>query len=238
MSKPYYNFFNFNFTDQTKTVKKPNKTSTQRIESAFLSPRGLNMYRKQTDCCVGRETNTSIYKDSYALHAGLPGCFDPVIKTKNNEKNKNSSYEGTLPNKKYNYSYYQYLSDRLSYDTATCNSDLSCNIPSESIVNGVVEYGTTSNPWPNKNFSKNSAVSSGNRLLKLKYDSVRCTPNSSDPNCRCPASSQAIYSRQTACRGKYYGPYTIFPNINKKSTIPCESKRSLQRARQNKNVSC
>lgn len=234
MSKPYYNFFNFNFTDQRKTVKKPSKASTDRIESAFLSPRGLNMYRKQTDCsCVGTETNTSIYKDSYALHAGQAGCFDPVIKTKINDKNKNSTYEGTLPNKNYNYSYHQYLSDRLSYDTATCNSDLSCNNPSQSIVNGVVKYGTTANPWPNKNFSKNSAVSSGNRLLRLKYDSIRCTPNSSDPNCRCPANSG-----QTACRGKYYGPYTIFPNITKKSSIPCESNRHLQRLRQSNTNSC
>jgi hypothetical protein len=233
MSKPYYNFFNFNYTNQTTKIQKPNN-QVSRIESAFLTPRGANLYRKVTDCsCVGGETNTSIYKDSYALHAGQAGCFDPVIKSLNNQKNKNVVYEGTIPNKNYNYSYHQYLSDRLSYDTATCNSDLSCNIPSESIVRGVVKYGTTNNPWPNSGFSKNSAVSSGNRLLKLKYDSIRCTPNYSNPNCGCPPSGS-----QTACRGKYYGPYTNYPNINKKSTINCESKHYLQSVRQNKTSNC
>lgn len=234
MSNKYYSFFNFQYNNPTKKVEKPN-VRENRILSAPFTPRGLNMYRKVTDCSCGpQNVNTKIYKDSQALCAGQPGCFNPVIKTRINQRNKNPEYQGTIPNRNYNYSYHQYLSNRISYDSATCNSDLTCNIPSQSIVRGTVKYGTTTNPWPNPTFSRKSAVSSGNRLLKLKYDSLRCTPDSSNPNCRCPATSGS----STPCRGKYYGGSSNNINIHKKSIIPCESRKYLQQIRQSKNANC
>ena len=231
MSTPYYNSFNFSYNNQTKKVEKPN-VRENRIASAPFSPRGLNMYRNVTNCNCGPENiNTKIYKDSQALCAGQPGCYNPIIKTRINERNKNTEYKGTIPNRNYKYSYHQYLSNTISYDSAICcNVSSKPNVPSKPIVN----YGTQTNPWPNPTFSKKGAVSSGNRLLNLKYNSIRCTPESSNPNCGCPA----IPGSSTPCRGKYYGASSNNINIHKKSTIACESRTYLQRIRQSNNSKC
>lgn len=168
--------------------------------------RGLKIYRWM-DCECDTPTPkfaTVILKDNMSQCNTSGSCYNSVIKSTINSKNQDGTYTN---NNSYSYSNSQYLRNRCKiYEQ---------NLPASHkyINNELVVYGNcaespdcascpiTYNP-NNAQYSKQGGVSSSERLLRLKYNTVAGIINSG-PDC---------------CK-KYIGDTTPLINIHKKSTI-------------------
>jgi len=223
---------------QTADPSGPGRIRSPR--SVYYPPRGINHPRKTLQCptpCDASANVTDVYKDPFS-QCNRDSCYDNRIRSVNNVKGKNIDLEGnlqpgeqTLQNKLYAYDYNQYLKYRkCRYPTnqnpncSTCGTGATGNvIGNASYCENRVPYtkgATSANPYPNQSFSTNSAVSSGSRIEKLKYDAIRCTPRN---------KPQDIEERKQCT--KYMGTIKYFQDINKKQQV-CPVPYALSRVRQ------
>jgi hypothetical protein len=112
-----------------------------------------------------------IYKDPYALSMRTSSCYDKRIRSINNKN-------GVI-NRDYNYDYGQYLRNKgKAFNTINNSVHVSGNDYKTKSYSNICSTDTKANGFPvvnkdrNKKFSSNSAVSSGSRLARLKYDTV------------------------------------------------------------------
>lgn len=228
-------------TRPRETANPPGPGKIRSPRSVYYPPRGINHARKSLQCvstpCDASANVTDIYKDPFS-QCSKDSCYDNIIKTVNNVRGKNIDLEGnlqsgnqTLPNTLYSYDYNQYLKYRkCRYPTnqnpncSTCGTGTTGNVIGNSAYcKNRVPYtkgATSSNPYPNQSFSTNSAVSSGSRIEKLKYDAIRCTPRS---------KPQDITNNKQCT--KYMGTIKYFQDINKKQQV-CDVPYALSRVRQ------
>lgn len=112
-----------------------------------------------------------IYKDPYAIHSKTDVCYDKRIRSINNKN-------GVI-DRNYNYDYSQYLRNKgKAFNTIDNNIHVNGNTYKTRSYSKLCSTATVATGFPvvkkerNKKFSTNSAVSSGSRLARLKYDTI------------------------------------------------------------------
>jgi len=218
-----------------QTAPPPGPGRNRAPRSIYFAPRGINHYRKTQLCvsdgCNSNSVITDVYKDPLS-QCSKESCYDNIIRTVNNVRGKNIDLTGTLtanqtlPNLYYCYDYNEYLKYRkCKYPTSshsgcqTCGEGVIGNTPYCENRVPYTKGDSSSNPYPNKSFSTNGAVSSGTRLEKLKYDAIRCTPR----------NTPADLTNNKQCT-KYMGTIKYFQDINKKQQV-CPVPYALARVR-------
>jgi hypothetical protein len=158
--------------------------------NAFRKPiKGYRKIGNKTPCLVNLQ---EIYKDPYALSCGTSVCYDKRIRSINNKNGK--------INRDYNYDYGQYLRNKgKGFNTINNSVYVSGNDYKTRSYSNICSTSTAANGFSvvkkekNKKFSSNSAVSSGSRLARLKYDTI-------------------LWSQRNNCKnGELCGVYT--PNV-------------------------
>jgi hypothetical protein len=182
--------------------------------------RGLPIYRWMSCVCSTTAPNftTEIIKDGLSQCKSSTACYNPVIKSTINSKKPNGEYTN---DNTYSYNNSQYLRRKCeSYDrNLPARTDVTtgkvfgnCAEDASSVCKAEITYKPN-----NAKFSTQGAVSGGERLLRLKYNTIAGDINANNKDC---------------CR-KYTGEATLNINITKKEQI-CNTRG--QKFRQNHTV--
>ena len=166
--------------------------------------RGMPLYRWMSCACdtAAPKFATTINKDNMSQCASSAVCYNPVIKSTINARKSDGSYTN---DNTYSYSNSQYLRRKCqTYDrnlpATTKNGDVFGNC-SEACNDTVCKVKITYKP-NNAKYSTQGAVTGGERLLRLKYNTI----------------AGDINDRSECCR-RYTGDSTQNINITKKEQV-------------------
>lgn len=165
----------FNSVNCANVQKKPIINCNGEVRVAYCKGkafrRPLKGFRKEGNkeaCTIKLQ---EIYKDPYAKSCGTSTCYDKRIRTMNNKN-------GVI-NRDYNYDYKQYLRNKgKAFNTINNSIHVSGDTYKTRSYSKLCSTTATATGFPvvkkesNKKFSTNSAVSSGSRLARLKYDTI------------------------------------------------------------------
>jgi hypothetical protein len=182
--------------------------------------RGLPIYRWMScDCSTpAPKFATAINKDNMSQCNTSSVCYNPVIKSTINSKKPNGAYTN---DNTYSYNNSQYLRRKCETydrnlptrtDATTGKVYGNCAEDASSVCKAEITYKPN-----NAKFSTQGAVSGGERLLRLKYNTIAGDINGNNTDC---------------CR-KYTGEATLNINITKKEQI-CSTRG--QKFRQHRTV--
>jgi hypothetical protein len=194
--------------DQGSAVFKYNNIS-QNNNTCFgcgnYGSRGLPIYRWMScDCSTPvPKYTTAINKDNLSQCTSSSACYNPVIKTTINSKKTGGVYTN---DNKYSYNNSQYL--RRKCETYERNLPTRTDVSTGKVYGNCAEdtslcTGEITYKPNNAKFSTQGGVSAGERLLRLKYNTIAGDINSNNADC---------------CR-KYTGEATLNINITKKEQI-------------------
>ena len=147
--------------------------------------RGLPIYRWMSCECstAAPKFATAINKDNMSQCSSATNCYNPTIKTTINSKKSDRTYTN---DNNYSYTNTQYLRRKCRiYER---------NLPVSTNAAGTKVYGNCSEDTTsckgeitykpnNSKFSTQGAVSGGERLLRLKYNTIAGDINSNNPDC-------------------------------------------------------
>jgi hypothetical protein len=151
----------------------------------FEKSRGLPIYRWTSCECDDPSPKfaTVVIKDGFT-NCDETSCYSPIIKSTINSRKSNGTYTN---DNEYSYTNSQYLRRKCRiYDR---------NLPASTSTNGDKVYGNCSEATPqcngeitykpnNAKFSTQGAVSGGERLLRLKYNTIAGDINDNSKCCR------------------------------------------------------
>lgn len=169
--------------------------------------RGLPVYRWMSCECSTPSPKfaTAINKDNLSQCSNTTACYNPVIKSTINSKKSGESYTN---DNEYSYTNSQYLRRKCEtydrnlptrVDNTTGKVYGNCAEAANTTCKGQITYKPN-----NTKFSTQGAVSGGERLLRLKYNTIAGDINSNN---------------ETACCRKYTGEASLNINIRKKEQV-------------------
>lgn len=177
--------------------------------------RGLPIYRWMScDCSTpAPKFATAINKDNMSQCNTLSACYNPVIKSTINSKKPNGKY---TDDSKYSYNNSQYL--RRKCETYDRNLPVRTDVTTGKVFGNCSEDASTCNVRitykpNNSKFSTQGAVSGGERLLRLKYNTIAGDINDN-----------------SKCFRKYTSEATQNINITKKEQV-CDRRIHLHQHR-------
>ena len=238
-----------------ETITAPGVGRTRHPRSIYYPPRGMNLYRKKLRCpplggtCDASANVTDIYKDPLS-QCSTDTCYEHVIKSVINVKGKNPGLPDlsgnatltpnqTLVNKRYvhSYTYGNGIQAQSGINLVKQSTDKQLKPgnhvdqncpPCESSV-PVPSWKNTANLGQNgaRVYYNPGAVSSGSRIEKLKYNTIKCTPRdkAQDRNTNQPSTFKMC--------GLYRGTQSHNKDITKKPRV-CDVPATLARVRQRK----
>jgi len=147
--------------------------------------RGLPLYRWMSCECSTPSPKfvTAINKDNLSQCNNANACYNPVIKSTINRKKSNGLYSD---DSKYSYSNSEYL--RRKCETYVRNLPVKTDVTTGKVFGNCSEDASTCKSEitykpNNAKFSTQGAVSGGERLLRLKYNTITGDINTNSNKC-------------------------------------------------------
>ena len=198
------------------SLNRPQQGRTSDCQTPFRNP--YNHWRK-VSTCGNCDTNEKITTDSVARNFSKETCYNPYIRNilnKNGVRDSKFLYSNLSLNFRRGNTFEQ---KNMIYYNNSSNNEYKIS-PEEISGNEIVFFRndcqTSIIKYSNKNFNKNSAVTSKNRLNRLKYNTVL---NASKNN----AVNGTLISIQGV---SHYNlpPYRNNKNIDSYDTVGCTTK--------------
>lgn len=166
--------------------------------------RGLPIYRWMSCACNTHFTTTEIIKDNLSQCNSLTVCYNPSIKSTINSKKPNGTYTN---DNSYSYSNSQYL--RRKCETYERNLPTRTDVLTGKVYGNCVEDQSTCTGQitykpNNTKFSVQGGVSAGERLLRLKYNTITGDINGTGNCCNkyTPILNKNLYKKEQICNNR------------------------------------
>lgn len=198
------------------SLNRPQQGRTNDCQTPFRNP--YNHWRK-VSTCGNCDTNEKITVDSVAQNFSKDTCYNPYIRNilnKNGVRDSKFLYSNLSLNFRRGNTFEQ---KNMIYNNNSSNNEYKISpeeIPGTEIVYFRNDCQTSIIKYANRNFNKNSAVTSKNRLNRLKYNTVL---NASKDN----AVNGTLISIQGVSHHNA-PPYRNNKNIDSYDTVGCTAK--------------